>query len=436
MTVDPESEPESESARDVAESETTELEQRAAAVLRAAEDVAAATGRAMVSEAKDVRRRILHDASRRREELVAELERVRALLERALVALRVPPGTPDAGAPDPGTPDPGMPAPVPSRSVSAPGADTLFARLRSSESVVAPAPGKVTRSRAAKPRSEPKSRSEPEPEPELESDGESRTEPATEPAPEPESESDAIGAAEDALPAPEDPDAELRRHRDAVVDPLIPDTVRAAKRLLQDEQNCLLDAIRRARGRYEPGRLLPDPEHQREAWTALLAPSMDAAFLGGRAAAGKTGRVTAAPPRVVGHATAVVVVSLRDRLAATVEAVVAEGPYESANELQRALGSAISARYREWKGAELEASLRDAACAAYARGSFEAAGSGTALRWVPADPGRCPDCDDNALEPTLKGATFPTGQQHPPAHPGCRCLLVPLERGGGSAPLA
>ena len=58
------------------------------------------------------------------------------------------------------------------------------------------------------------------------------------------------------------------------------------------------------------------------------------------------------------------------------------------------------------------------------------------LRWVPADPGRCPDCDDNALEPTLKGATFPTGQQHPPAHPGCRCLLVPLERGGQSAPLA
>jgi hypothetical protein len=43
---------------------------------------------------------------------------------------------------------------------------------------------------------------------------------------------------------------------------------------------------------------------------------------------------------------------------------------------------------------------------------------------VPALVGKCPDCDDNALEPTVKGSDFPTGQPHPPAHPGCRCLLV------------
>jgi hypothetical protein len=24
----------------------------------------------------------------------------------------------------------------------------------------------------------------------------------------------------------------------------------------------------------------------------------------------------------------------------------------------------------------------------------------------------------------VKGSDFPTGQPHPPAHPGCRCLLV------------
>ena len=51
------------------------------------------------------------------------------------------------------------------------------------------------------------------------------------------------------------------------------------------------------------------------------------------------------------------------------------------------------------------------------------------LQWVPADPGRCPDCDDNALEPTLKGKAFPTGQPHPPAHPGCRCIVVPADTG-------
>jgi hypothetical protein len=27
----------------------------------------------------------------------------------------------------------------------------------------------------------------------------------------------------------------------------------------------------------------------------------------------------------------------------------------------------------------------------------------------------------------VKGETFPTGQAHPPAHPGCRCLLAPAD---------
>ena len=49
------------------------------------------------------------------------------------------------------------------------------------------------------------------------------------------------------------------------------------------------------------------------------------------------------------------------------------------------------------------------------------------LQWLVDDDGHCPDCDDNALAgPTAKGEPFPTGQLHPPAHPGCRCLLVPI----------
>ena len=60
------------------------------------------------------------------------------------------------------------------------------------------------------------------------------------------------------------------------------------------------------------------------------------------------------------------------------------------------------------------------------RGRFEATPGGVELRWVVDDDGRrCPDCDDNALAgPVTKGAAFPTGQVHPPAPPGCRCLLV------------
>ncbi len=418
------------------DADASALEQRAAEVLQAAEEVAAATGRAMVSEAKGVRRRILQDATRRRSELVAELERVQGLLERALAALRVPvdPAGPEPGSSD--ATDGAAPVEGAAPAAGGPAADDVFARLRSAEPVARPAARSGGRTRTASAAADGAPPAEPGPakdDPAMdvpathdpsEAGTEGTRDPSADPSPDPSS-----GKAEEPDDAPADPDDALRRRRDAVLDPLVPDAIRAAKRVLQDEQNSLLDAIRRARGRYEPSRLLPEHEHQREAWVSILTPSMDAAFLGGRAAAGKTGRVTSAPARVVGHALAVVVTQLRDRLSATIETVVAEGPYESPHELHRALGSAIGARYREWKGSELEARLRDAACAAYARGSFEAAGAGTPLRWVPADPGRCPDCDDNALEPTVKGSSFPTGQAHPPAHPGCRCLVVPLERG-------
>jgi hypothetical protein len=200
-----------------------------------------------------------------------------------------------------------------------------------------------------------------------------------------------------------------------------------SKRLLQDEQNSLLDAARRARGRHEPARLLPEPIRQRESWTTLLAPAIDAAYLGGRASAGKTGRVTSAPARLVVELAALLVSPLRERVATTIESVVAEGPYESSNELQRALGSAIGARYREWRTVDLERHVDDVLAAAYARGAYDASPPAAMLEWIPADPGHCPDCDDNALEPTLKGKAFPTGQPHPPAHPGCRCLVVPTD---------
>jgi hypothetical protein len=112
---------------------------------------------------------------------------------------------------------------------------------------------------------------------------------------------------------------------------------------------------------------------------------------------------------------------------ATVDAVVSEGPYESKLELQRALATAIAARYREWRTRDLEPHLGDLLAFAYARGAYDAAPSGARLRWVPAELGQCPDADDNALEPTVKGQPFPTGQSCPPAHPGCRCVAIPVD---------
>ena len=64
---------------------------------------------------------------------------------------------------------------------------------------------------------------------------------------------------------------------------------------------------------------------------------------------------------------------------------------------------------------------------AWSRGVYDGSDVGTVLQWIPLSEGRCADCDDNALEPTVKGEAFPTGQSRTPAHPGCRCLLAPAE---------
>jgi len=368
----------------------TELEQRAAEVLLAAEATAAATGRAMVAEARGVRRRMLEDAEQRRRQLVIELERVSGMLDDAIAALGADAAPVDLG--DEPNPE-ALARPAADQATDRLGEQNdgrvgaLFARLRSDPEPRRPA-------RAPTPKETPAAAS-PEPEPE----------------PGPESK-------------PEDPDTVARRRRSAVLDPLVPDVVRASKRLLQDEQNTLLDAVRRARGRPEPGRLLPDLEHQRDAWVELLGPGVDGAYVGGRAAVGKRGRVTSAPPRVMAELVGLIVRPLRERLTLTLESIVADGPYELPAELQRVAGSAIGARFREWRSADLETRVVDVLAAAYARGSYDGTGPATPLRWVPDEPGRCPDCDDNALEPTPKGGVFPTGQTHPPAHPGCRCLVV------------
>jgi hypothetical protein len=98
-----------------------------------------------------------------------------------------------------------------------------------------------------------------------------------------------------------------------------------------------------------------------------------------------------------------------------------------ADPVQDDLADRLGSAYREWKTQRIERVATDHVAAAFTRGAYVATPAAVALRWIVDDEGgACPDCDDNALAgPTKKGDAFPTGQLHPPAHAGCRCLLVP-----------
>ena len=219
--------------------------------------------------------------------------------------------------------------------------------------------------------------------------------------------------------------ASIRSRRDAVIAEVTPDLLKRARRMLRDQENLLLDAVRRSRGRYESSRLLPDRAHEGVAWSNLLTPMVNTVYLEGRMAVGKKNRITEMPERLLVEFSESFSAPLRERLVGTIRSTVSEGPYESNAELTRVMGAALGARFREWRGSDLEDHAAYVLAAVYTRGCYDAAGPGVCLKWIADETGRCPDADDNALEPTIKGHAFPTGQKYPPAHPGCRCFVIP-----------
>jgi len=208
---------------------------------------------------------------------------------------------------------------------------------------------------------------------------------------------------------------EWRGLRAAALDPLLGPLVKKAKRTAQDDQNALLDAVRRHKGRPLAANVLPDLDELVASWAVLLGDAIDSAYAAGRNAAGAEASDT--PQDLVRETAETVITPLRQRITVAIDSGE-EG--DTGGLVER-----IGARYREWKNQSLEIALTEALACAWSRGVYDAVPDGAILRWVALEEGQCSDCDDNALEPTVKGENFPTGQAFPPAHPGCRCLLAP-----------
>jgi DivIVA domain-containing protein len=208
---------------------------------------------------------------------------------------------------------------------------------------------------------------------------------------------------------------EWRGLQAAALDPLLGPLLKKTKRTAQDDQNALLDAVRRHKGRPLAANVLPELDALVGEWSELLQDTIDRAYAAGRTAAG--GEARDAGPALVGETAAAIVSPLRQRITVAIDS----GDEGDTGGLVERIG----ARYREWKNQSLELALAEALAVAWSRGVYDAVPDGAVLWWVPFEEGHCSDCDDNGLEPTVKGATFPTGQAFPPAHPGCRCLLAP-----------
>ncbi|HEY6696644.1 MAG TPA: DivIVA domain-containing protein [Acidimicrobiales bacterium] len=219
-----------------------------------------------------------------------------------------------------------------------------------------------------------------------------------------------------------DPDAAVLYDRDTHLGPVERELGRRLKRVLADEQNEVFDLLRRDR----PARLddvVPAADEHARRYAAAALADLDVAALSGAASVDR--EVTGSCSALASELGESLVEPMRERIARSLDEC--EGDLEEVTERLRSL-------YREWKGQRIGAAVRHYAAAAYAWGLYEATPSDAELRWLVDRTGEaCPDADDNALASGVhKGDAFPTGVLCSPAHPDCRCLVVPV--GVGSQP--
>ncbi len=216
--------------------------------------------------------------------------------------------------------------------------------------------------------------------------------------------------------------------RDADLTPLIVASAKKLKRVLADEQNEVLDGLRRREPVRELSDLLPTPAEHLGRYRAAIADDLLAAANAG-ASLGTPGRVARIKKADANKATSAgeavldewLIVPLRERL----ERCVVDGDGDNVGITRR-----VRAVYREWKTQHIDEQLDDVLRASFGHGAFAVLEHGVAVEWV-ADPSHtvCADCDDNTLGGAVAaGDAFPTGHLFPPAHLGCRCLLLSAER--------
>ena len=241
--------------------------------------------------------------------------------------------------------------------------------------------------------------------------------------------------APDEVAAEEGQDEELAREgqderdvlgqREQAISHLESSLARRLKRSLQDEQNSILDRLRSLKGPAKFAEVLRGPEEHADRFVDASRPVLEESATAGaelvRALVGAEGpvQITIDVADLADELGRSIVEPLRQRIE---EAFGASG--DDAGELAGILGAA----YREWKTQRIEVAARDQVLAAFSRGAYLALPEGVRLRWVvDSTEGPCPDCEDNTLAgEQVKGEPWPTGQLHPPAHPGCRCALVPV----------
>jgi len=224
-------------------------------------------------------------------------------------------------------------------------------------------------------------------------------------------------------------DASVFRRRDEAVAGVLDAMTRAVKRLLADDENAVLTHVGGKRNSLTVEAMLPAvDQHAQRIAEALRDQITSVAVEAARSLSDSrrsdlrltigNGAVIDAVARFIASD---VIRPMHERLLKAIDE--AGGDRDTLMRLVRTL-------FTEMKVQHTESAIVDIANLAYARGLFLACSASTHVCWA-TDPNGppCADAEDNALAgATRHGDAFPTGHEHPLAHAGCRCLVVPLDK--------
>ncbi|MGH8951968.1 MAG: DivIVA domain-containing protein [Acidimicrobiia bacterium] len=285
---------------------------------------------------------------------------------------------------------------------------------------------------------------EPEPEPEVDVEPEpvvevTREAPAPEPEPEEERKApDDVGAlfaslrgsptgtitvhtpptqaAKEAVPAPSEAQApppmvsngnDFIEQRDSRLLPITNRALRGVKKAVTDAQNVALDSLRTDDSWLPEGVALADL--MRADLIGLWAESYSAGHSVAEEMTGSRLKRNVTPPSDAAE-------TFGEDLAGAVSHALVE-----AGDGQREKQSATSRVFRGWRTDEAERRVRELALAGYHRGLVESVGEDAELEWVPSGT-PCSACRAAASEP----------ESHlPPVHHGCECTLALIGAGTG-----
>ncbi len=230
--------------------------------------------------------------------------------------------------------------------------------------------------------------------------------------------------------APESlPDA-ISAMYDESFSPLRSQATRRIKRVVQDDQNALLEGLRIG-GVEEARRIVSDTQDIARAYSEVMASFVQPIVEQSSSYFSQIQRIQGIPdgrwnvsvkPSVeMKAAVDELAVELAEEVSSRVLSVIGAGMGDDL----AALSTRLGATFRELKTEFVETLVSDMISILVSTWLITCTDVAK-VTWVRGGSGGCADCEDNELEGIIDvGSNFPTGNPAPPAHIGCRCLLVP-----------